>query len=55
MGHNVIAELKGTDQNEFITVGGHLDSWDINEGAHDDGTGIVQTMEVLRVLKVLNY
>ncbi len=54
-GHNVIAELKGTDQNEFITVGGHLDSWDINEGAHDDGTGIVQTMEVLRVLKALNY
>jgi hypothetical protein len=53
--HNVIAELKGTDQNEFITIGGHLDSWDVNEGAHDDGTGIVHTMEVLRVLKALNY
>ncbi len=55
VGHNVIAELKGADPNEFITIGGHLDSWDVNEGAHDDGTGIVQTMEVLRVLKTLGY
>ncbi len=55
VGHNVIAELKGTNPNEFITIGGHLDSWDVNEGASDDGTGIVQTMEVLRVLKALNY
>jgi len=55
-GHNVIGELKGTDaNNDFITVGGHLDSWDVNEGAHDDGTGVVQTMEVLRVLKALSY
>ncbi len=56
IGHNVIAELKGSgDANTFITIGGHLDSWDVNEGAHDDGTGIVQTMEVLRVLKALAY
>lgn len=56
VGHNVIAELKGTDAgNEFITVGGHLDSWDVNEGAHDDGTGIVQTIEILRTLKALGY
>lgn len=55
-GHNVIAELKGSEaSNDFITVGGHLDSWDVNEGAHDDGTGIVQTMEVLRTLKALGY
>ncbi|MCY7421288.1 MAG: M20/M25/M40 family metallo-hydrolase [Chitinophagaceae bacterium] len=55
-GHNVIAELKGTQfPNEFITVGGHLDSWDVNEGAHDDGAGIVQTMEVMRALKAMNY
>ncbi|MBS1580248.1 MAG: M20/M25/M40 family metallo-hydrolase [Bacteroidetes bacterium] len=54
--HNVIAELKGTEfPNQYITVGGHLDSWDVNEGAHDDGTGIVQTMEILRVFKALNY
>jgi len=54
--HNVIAELKGTvNPNQIITFGGHLDSWDIGEGAHDDGAGIVHTMEALRILKVLNY
>jgi carboxypeptidase Q len=55
IGHNIIAELKGTSTNDFITIGGHLDSWDVNEGASDDGTGIVQTIEILRVLKALNY
>ncbi|MCW3113092.1 MAG: peptidase [Segetibacter sp.] len=56
IGHNVIAEIKGSEAtNDFITVGGHLDSWDVNEGAHDDGTGIVQTIEVLRTLKMLGY
>jgi carboxypeptidase Q len=39
---------------EIITVGGHLDSWDLAEGAHDDGTGIVQSIEVLRIFKALN-
>lgn len=54
--HNVIGELKGTEHPEqIITIGGHLDSWDPAEGANDDGTGIVQTIEVLRVLKALNY
>lgn len=56
IGHNVVAELKGTQfPNEVITVGGHLDSWDVNEGAHDDGAGIVQTMEVMRAFKAINY
>lgn len=56
IGHNVIAELTGSEfPNEYITIGGHLDSWDPGEGAHDDGTGIVQTIEVLRVLKTLGY
>lgn len=55
-GHSVIAEITGTEfPNEYITVGGHLDSWDVNEGAHDDGAGIVQTMEILRTLKALGY
>lgn len=54
--HNVIAELKGIDfPNEYITVGGHLDSWDLCEGAHDDGAGVVQTMEILRAFKALGY
>ncbi len=53
---NVVAEIKGSEfPNEYITLGGHLDSWDVNEGAHDDGAGVVHTMEVLRVLKTLNY
>ena len=54
--HNIIGELKGSEHPEqIITVGGHLDSWDAAEGANDDGTGVVQTFEVLRVLKALNY
>jgi len=54
--HSVIAEIKGSEfPNEYITIGGHLDSWDLAEGAHDDGTGIVQTMELLRVFKALHY
>ncbi|BAU56288.1 M20/M25/M40 family metallo-hydrolase [Mucilaginibacter gotjawali] len=53
---NVIGEMKGTEHpNSFIIVGGHLDSWDLAEGAHDDGTGIMQSVEVLRILKVMGY
>lgn len=50
--YNVIGELRGTKHpEEIIVVGGHLDSWDLAEGAHDDGTGCMQSIEVLRVLK----
>jgi hypothetical protein len=53
---NVVAEIRGTEfPNEYITVGGHLDSWDIGEGAHDDGTGIVQSIEMIRALKAIGY
>ncbi len=46
VGHNVIGEWKGSElPDEFITVGGHLDSWDPAEGAHDDGSGCVQSIE----------
>lgn len=49
--YNVIAEVKGSEfPNEIITLGGHLDSWDIGEGAHDDGAGIVHSIEALRLL-----
>ncbi|WP_346237661.1 M20/M25/M40 family metallo-hydrolase [Niabella insulamsoli] len=55
-GHNIIAELKGSEKpDEYITIGGHLDSWDNGEGAHDDGAGITQTIEVLRALVALGY
>ncbi len=54
--YNVVGELTGTEHaNRVITVGGHLDSWDLAEGAHDDGTGIVQSAEVLRIFKALGY
>jgi carboxypeptidase Q len=56
IGHNIIGELKGTAfPDEIITVGGHLDSWDNCEGAHDDGAGCVQTIEILRAFKALGY
>ena len=50
--YNVIAEMRGSQfPNEIIVVGGHLDSWDVGEGAHDDGAGCMQSVEVLRTLK----
>ncbi|MBC3847296.1 M20/M25/M40 family metallo-hydrolase [Winogradskyella echinorum] len=50
--YNVIGELTGSEfPNEYIVVGGHLDSWDLGDGAHDDGAGVVQSMDVLRLLK----
>jgi carboxypeptidase Q len=54
--NNIIGEIKGSEfPNEIITIGGHLDSWDLGEGAHDDGAGMVQSIEVLRVLKAIGY
>ncbi len=54
--YNVIAEIKGTEEaDKIITFGGHLDSWDVGEGAHDDGAGVVHSIEALRILKELNY
>lgn len=54
LSHNVIAELRGWEYpDRYIVVGGHLDSWDKGEGAHDDGAGIVQSIEVLRTFKAL--
>ena len=56
LSHNVIGELTGTEHPENImVVGGHLDSWDLADGSHDDGAGVVQSMEVARILKNLNY
>jgi carboxypeptidase Q len=52
--HNVIGEIRGSEfPDEIITVGGHLDSWDLAEGAQDDGAGCVQSMELIRVYKKL--
>jgi hypothetical protein len=53
---NVIGELRGSkNPNQIIVVSGHLDSWDVGQGAHDDGTGCVQSIEVLRIFKSIGY
>lgn len=54
--YNVIGEIRGNQEPEkIITFGGHLDSWDVGEGAHDDGAGVVHSIEALRILKAINY
>jgi carboxypeptidase Q len=50
--YNVIGELTGSRYpDQIITIGGHLDSWDTGEGAHDDGAGIAHCLEAMRILK----
>jgi hypothetical protein len=52
---NVVGEIRGSETPEnIVVVGGHLDSWDLGEGAHDDGTGIVQSLEVAYLFKKNN-
>ncbi|MCB9302011.1 MAG: M20/M25/M40 family metallo-hydrolase [Lewinellaceae bacterium] len=54
--YSVIGEIRGSEQpEEIILVGGHLDSWDVGAGAHDDGAGCVHAMEVLHLIKQLGY
>ncbi len=54
--YNVIGEITGsTYPKEVMVVGGHLDSWDLGDGSHDDGAGCVQSMDVLRLLKETGY
>ena len=56
LSYNVIGEIKGFESPEKIMViGGHLDSWDLADGSHDDGAGVVQSMQVLEIFKKLNY
>jgi hypothetical protein len=52
--HNVVGDLKGRElHDEIVVLGGHLDSWDLDPGAHDDGAGCAQALEALRLLKEL--
>jgi len=54
LSYNVIGEMRGSERpDEYLVVAGHLDSWDVGEGAHDDGAGCVQSIEVLRTFKAL--
>ncbi|RMZ59902.1 peptidase M28 [Chryseobacterium nematophagum] len=52
---NIIGEIPGKKDTKVIVLGAQLDSWDFTEGAHDDGSGVVQCIEVLRTLKALGY
>lgn len=52
--YNVIGEIRGSVYpDEIITVGGHLDAWFPGEGAHDDGAGCMQSVEMLRIFRKL--
>ena len=56
LSYNVIGEITGSEHPEKIMiVGGHLDSWDLADGSHDDGAGVVQSMTVLELFKKLDY
>ena len=56
LSYNVIGEIKGSEHPENIMlVGGHLDSWDLADGAQDDGAGVVQSMEVINIFKNIGY
>jgi carboxypeptidase Q len=56
LSYNVIGQINGrSEESQYIAVGGHLDSWDMGEGAHDDGAGCMQAIEALNILKKLNY
>jgi carboxypeptidase Q len=49
---NVIAELRGREQpDEIVLLGAHLDSWDVGQGAQDDGAGVTIMMEALSILR----
>jgi hypothetical protein len=54
--HNVVGEVRGsTHPDEIVLLAAHIDSWDIDPGAHDDGAGVVQVMESLRLLASLPH
>ena len=56
LSYNVVGEITGSEHPERImVVGGHLDSWDLGDGSHDDGAGCVQSMEVLNIFKNIGY
>ncbi len=51
---NVVGELRGnTWPDEIVVIGGHIDSWDVGQGAHDDAGGCIQAMEAINVLRKL--
>jgi hypothetical protein len=56
LSYNVVGEIKGSEfPDRIMVVGGHLDSWDLADGSHDDGAGCVQSMEVFNIFKNIGY
>jgi len=56
LSYNVIGEIRGSDHpEEILVVGGHLDAWDNGQGAHDDGAGCVQSIQVAQTFNALGY
>lgn len=54
LSRNVVAELRGTERpDEAVVLGGHIDSWDVGQGAMDDAGGCVAAWEAVRLLKEL--
>jgi len=54
LSYNVVGQITGSQKpTEYIITGGHLDSWDNGQGAHDDGAGVVQSIDVLQMYKAL--
>ena len=54
--HNVMGEIRGREKpQEVVVLGGHIDSWDIGQGANDDGSGIMATFEAVALIKKLGF
>jgi hypothetical protein len=52
--HNVMGEIRGSQKpDEVVVLGGHIDSWDIGQGANDDGSGIMAALEAVALIKKL--
>jgi uncharacterized radical SAM superfamily protein len=54
--YNIIADIKGSEfPDKYILIGAHIDTWYNTSGAHDDGAGCVQVLEIMRIMKELGY
>ena len=52
--HNVMGEIRGSEKpDEVVVLGGHIDSWDVGQGANDDGSGIMASLEAVALIKKL--
>jgi hypothetical protein len=51
---DVVGEIVGREKpDEVVVIGGHIDSWDVGQGAHDDGGGIMAALEAVALIKKL--